>query len=1379
MGITFTNNWKNIADKLRSTLRAEFKGSLPVYINDENQSAGGQHMRLELAGTSLTQKLLDCELREYSVNMFYIFESPNIKKNSLDHILRYTSRIEQLMQNNISLTLTDSTAAVNCRIESTELEQGEDNTYLVSFEWKCQHLSGLSEVVATTPALLNNFSLNFDGTDDYVVTDLGDLTAPFTLSGWVKGSGFSSNAYHTIFSHSNDFRLYSYDVNLYESGTDTGYNFTGASIGWTHIVIMDDGSNRSLYIDGSLAAANYKSSSSSTEQGDNTLIGQWSTSTSRPFLGDIDEVAIWDKALSATEITAIYNSKAASSTTLDLGYDTPDYTSSSNLVAYWRMGSGRYDSFGFIFSKDDVTFGNELFADTTFDDASYWTISTIDDGETGEVSGGKLSIVALSDITITRTGVLTDATLYRLNVEIDSYTSGGLTGVANSDFKLFTPTGAGTYDIYFKSDGTSFQLKFGTGTTFSITRMSLKEVTSTNAGAMTNMRNNDITSEVPKQITSLQAVPNTYSLDFDGTDDHINCGDDTSLDITTSITISAWVKADSYSDHSWIAGRDNGTLRNYNIYLTDAGKFYFEFWHSSGTLAQVKGTSTISTGQWYHVVGTYDGTNQKIYINAILEDSDGEADRTIDNDDVSFVIGAKGNGTSSNFNGKIDEVAVWNTALDPDAVKAIYNSGKPTDLTVANGAYDIYTANDIEIAQSFAQYSSKESGWTVSGDVATYDAVSTTQYIQVPFANGASIVVGDMYKVTFTISNVEAGKKAYFSIWGHESGSPHFQTYTEYDEGTHTEYLQIATNNDYTTSRNLFLNALNSSNGGSFSISNMSITRADNLKGYWRMGDGTLDDGNVDGNGLIADQVNATLGSELITDPNFDTDVASGAGDHWTVETGWVIADGIATKTAGVANFVYTSGSIASAGSVYKVTYTLTRTAGVTRLYLGDNNISGDITSNGTYTFYGIQTGSTNDIRFYGNSTFAGTIDNVSVKQVNGNAGIMTNMTVTDIGITAPNYAYALDNNLSLAFDGTNDYVSLGDFSPVDNATTITIGAWVKATNTGGTEPIFSKFKDDNENLQLLVSGNTVSFAVENSNDCSGTFAYTSNDWNYIVAVFDGSGSANAARCKIYLNGVSQTLTFSGTFPTAIDDLSGYDTFIGRRDTGYFNGNIDEVSLWSTALGATEILELYNNGAPLDLKRNVRNYTSSHNLIAWWRMGDGDTFNLIEEQVTPHTLGDNILTNGDFSDNSVPDTWNGSAEVELVGWGSGQTHDATHHFSITEQGRCRIQAASSNIDIRQDNVLVVGKLYYYSIEVTDVTAGSIRLESQSEGDISSSINSTGTHTGYFIATYTRFYIKRVSGETDVTFDNVSVKLVNGNAGLMTNMAVADIEEETP
>ena len=128
MGITFTNNWKNIADKLRSTFRTEFKGALPVYINDENVSTGGQYLQLDLASTSLSEKMVGCELREYTVSLSYIFQSPNVKKSSLDHVLRYTSRIEQLMQNNTSLSLTDSTAAVNCRIESTELQEGEDNS---------------------------------------------------------------------------------------------------------------------------------------------------------------------------------------------------------------------------------------------------------------------------------------------------------------------------------------------------------------------------------------------------------------------------------------------------------------------------------------------------------------------------------------------------------------------------------------------------------------------------------------------------------------------------------------------------------------------------------------------------------------------------------------------------------------------------------------------------------------------------------------------------------------------------------------------------------------------------------------------------------------------------------------------------------------------------------------------------------------------------------------------------------------------------------------------------------------------------------------------------------------------------------------------------
>ena len=43
MPTTFTNNWKNILDKLQSVLRTEFKNTLPVYVGEVNEKAGSQY----------------------------------------------------------------------------------------------------------------------------------------------------------------------------------------------------------------------------------------------------------------------------------------------------------------------------------------------------------------------------------------------------------------------------------------------------------------------------------------------------------------------------------------------------------------------------------------------------------------------------------------------------------------------------------------------------------------------------------------------------------------------------------------------------------------------------------------------------------------------------------------------------------------------------------------------------------------------------------------------------------------------------------------------------------------------------------------------------------------------------------------------------------------------------------------------------------------------------------------------------------------------------------------------------------------------------------------------------------------------------------------
>ena len=141
MAVTFTNNWKNILDKLRNVLRTEYGGTLPIYIGGEESNAGNQFIRLEPTGSVLSEYNVNSETREFTINVYYVFSGANVKKTALDHVLRFVSRTEALIHDNVAMTLTDSTKAFNCRFESTDLNTDEEeSTYVVQWIWKCQHL---------------------------------------------------------------------------------------------------------------------------------------------------------------------------------------------------------------------------------------------------------------------------------------------------------------------------------------------------------------------------------------------------------------------------------------------------------------------------------------------------------------------------------------------------------------------------------------------------------------------------------------------------------------------------------------------------------------------------------------------------------------------------------------------------------------------------------------------------------------------------------------------------------------------------------------------------------------------------------------------------------------------------------------------------------------------------------------------------------------------------------------------------------------------------------------------------------------------------------------------------------------------------------------
>ena len=144
MAVTFTNNFKNILDKLESILESEFKGALPVYKGNSIPAGVNQALQLIPIGSELSEYNATSETREFSIQVRFIFNEANVRETALDHILRQVSIIEALIHDNVSMTLSDSTSAFNCRFESTELNADEETgTYVVVWDYKCQHLGNV------------------------------------------------------------------------------------------------------------------------------------------------------------------------------------------------------------------------------------------------------------------------------------------------------------------------------------------------------------------------------------------------------------------------------------------------------------------------------------------------------------------------------------------------------------------------------------------------------------------------------------------------------------------------------------------------------------------------------------------------------------------------------------------------------------------------------------------------------------------------------------------------------------------------------------------------------------------------------------------------------------------------------------------------------------------------------------------------------------------------------------------------------------------------------------------------------------------------------------------------------------------------------------
>ncbi len=159
-------------------------------------------------------------------------------------------------------------------------------------------------------------------------------------------------------------------------------------------------------------------------------------------------------------------------------------------------------------------------------------------------------------------------------------------------------------------------------------------------------------------------------LNFDGTDDYVNCGNDPSLDITgTAITLEAWIYPTSFQPNIWqgnVINKNDISQTGYMLRVGGTGQVNFNFgsfgsWNELNT-----GINAVTLNTWQHIAATYDGSVSRIYVNGI-EVATANYTSSIASANQPLLIGEDPEWTGRFFPGSIDEVSVWNvpkSALD-------------------------------------------------------------------------------------------------------------------------------------------------------------------------------------------------------------------------------------------------------------------------------------------------------------------------------------------------------------------------------------------------------------------------------------------------------------------------------------------------------------------------------------------------------------------------------------------------------------------------------------------------------------------------------------------------------------------------------------------
>ena len=585
------------------------------------------------------------------------------------------------------LSLIDST--VNTNIQMSNLSNFYPYRYAISAVDTANNESPISLRVNGVPYNnSNNHSLSFDGSNDHAqITGLDDMNLDdITLSAWVNvsslnfaggGDAHLISKWHNATGKSFALAIQQSSAKAYfvirSSGGGNIFTYTQSALDfdtWYHLTAMKDGNKIKIYLDGVLQEERTISNainSSSTGVG----IGSSYTGTSGFFHGFIDEVQIWERAISLDKINEIILGPSLSN-------------SQEDMICYLRMernsGLELYD-----------LSGNDHYG--TASDVSQWSSNAIQFLPSVLLSTSKTitndqEVQVQVSFSTEVTGFSTDD-IFLGNSNLVSFSGSGqyyeliLSPLADGLVSIYIPEGVvSDQDGEFNTSSDTLSFTYdGTPPTATI---------SSNEQALTKANPIPFTINFSENVNAFSSEDiyasdgqvlnfsnNQRSLLFDGVDDYLTVEEPVINDSKFSIMLNVKTTKDG-TQPLWIGSNNiSSTPSDYALYfdISGDGIFYTVISHGGVSSNLWSYDVNLADGQWHNIVFTFDNGLHRHYVDGNLTAEETFQYSTMNVTNLTQTLIGIGMWNARFYEGLIDDYAVWDIALDSNQIDEIIENG--------------------------------------------------------------------------------------------------------------------------------------------------------------------------------------------------------------------------------------------------------------------------------------------------------------------------------------------------------------------------------------------------------------------------------------------------------------------------------------------------------------------------------------------------------------------------------------------------------------------------------------------------------------------------------------------------------------------------------